>query len=359
MIIKLQNKGVNKKLPFRPELSQLVNLLPVAAKFVGAAPETIQLSFVDTEGESMLVADDLDLEYFYEQLKLNKNIGLEVSVAAPQKPAAPATPAEPVATVEAAKPVETAKPAEEPKPEEKVSLGATLNSLKGSLELLKESFEKAKETQAVEKQSESFKEDTSEPALPEIKPEFVESKVEIVETKPATVEVTVSIVEPPKPVAEEPKVVIEEKKGNNDYKPQLSNKPSEPVKPEQPKDSVPHTAKRCTPPPARPARHGGVRCDGCGNHPIIGIRYKCLVCENFDLCEKCEDGVGHDHPMIRLPRTEEGHLYENIRQTFLERTAFYKAPQSPPRGPFRRPQNTQRVPPPNPIDLFIRSFLGK
>ncbi len=32
-----------------------------------------------------------------------------------------------------------------------------------------------------------------------------------------------------------------------------------------------------------------VACDGCGVHPIIGIRYKCSVCENFDYCEMCED----------------------------------------------------------------------
>lgn len=28
-------------------------------------------------------------------------------------------------------------------------------------------------------------------------------------------------------------------------------------------------------------------CDGCGVNPIIGNRYKCAVCANFDLCSKC------------------------------------------------------------------------
>lgn len=48
--------------------------------------------------------------------------------------------------------------------------------------------------------------------------------------------------------------------------------------------------------------HLGVFCDGCGQCPIKGTRYKCTFCENFDLCEKCEEKVGekHGHPMLKL-----------------------------------------------------------
>ena len=34
--------------------------------------------------------------------------------------------------------------------------------------------------------------------------------------------------------------------------------------------------------------HKGVTCDGCGVYPIIGCRYKCAICPNFDYCENCE-----------------------------------------------------------------------
>jgi len=35
------------------------------------------------------------------------------------------------------------------------------------------------------------------------------------------------------------------------------------------------------------AVHYGVSCDGCEQKPLSGARYKCLVCDNYDLCEKC------------------------------------------------------------------------
>lgn len=33
--------------------------------------------------------------------------------------------------------------------------------------------------------------------------------------------------------------------------------------------------------------HEGIECDGCLQLPIIGVRYKCKNCADFDLCSKC------------------------------------------------------------------------
>jgi len=33
--------------------------------------------------------------------------------------------------------------------------------------------------------------------------------------------------------------------------------------------------------------HPGYRCDGCGDEPIKGVRYKCKDCAEMDLCEQC------------------------------------------------------------------------
>ena len=48
--------------------------------------------------------------------------------------------------------------------------------------------------------------------------------------------------------------------------------------------------------------HNGSVCNGCGEFPIIGIRYKCLDCKDFDYCEKCyEDKKNiHKHPFYKL-----------------------------------------------------------
>jgi len=33
--------------------------------------------------------------------------------------------------------------------------------------------------------------------------------------------------------------------------------------------------------------HEGVKCDSCGKENITGIRYKCMECPNYDICESC------------------------------------------------------------------------
>jgi len=51
--------------------------------------------------------------------------------------------------------------------------------------------------------------------------------------------------------------------------------------------------------------HQYVECDGCGVHPLVGSRYKCSVCKNFDFCEKCEETREHPHAFIKINRPED------------------------------------------------------
>ncbi len=51
--------------------------------------------------------------------------------------------------------------------------------------------------------------------------------------------------------------------------------------------------------------HTTVACDGCGVSPVIGVRYKCVVCKNFDYCEICEERLGHEHPFIKIVRPQD------------------------------------------------------
>merc|ERR1711963_453763 len=42
--------------------------------------------------------------------------------------------------------------------------------------------------------------------------------------------------------------------------------------------------------------HHGVTCDGCDKAPIVGFRYKCVVCDDYDLCAACEKAGKHPGP---------------------------------------------------------------
>ena len=46
--------------------------------------------------------------------------------------------------------------------------------------------------------------------------------------------------------------------------------------------------------------HERVTCDGCRVNPIVGPRFKCSVCDDFDFCPKCEASVPHPHPFIKI-----------------------------------------------------------
>ena len=56
--------------------------------------------------------------------------------------------------------------------------------------------------------------------------------------------------------------------------------------------------------------HFGIKCDGCGKFPIIGCRYKCVICNDFDFCEECEKEKGeeHNHPFMKIYEPKMAHL---------------------------------------------------
>lgn len=53
--------------------------------------------------------------------------------------------------------------------------------------------------------------------------------------------------------------------------------------------------------------HPNVICDGC-NGPVVGTRYKCSVCPDYDLCSVCEGkGLHREHSKLIFPNPF-GHL---------------------------------------------------
>lgn len=52
--------------------------------------------------------------------------------------------------------------------------------------------------------------------------------------------------------------------------------------------------------------HLGISCDCCGTMNIIGMRYKCIFCKNFDMCEQCEAKTTTHDP---------SHLFVKVKDT--------------------------------------------
>eukprot|EP00741_Cyanophora_paradoxa_P020586 tig00021275_g19870.t1 len=49
------------------------------------------------------------------------------------------------------------------------------------------------------------------------------------------------------------------------------------------------------------AVHRGVTCDGCQMNPIVGPRFKCLQCKDYDLCSACEKAGTHGkHQLMKM-----------------------------------------------------------
>ncbi|RIB22561.1 hypothetical protein C2G38_1998633, partial [Gigaspora rosea] len=54
-------------------------------------------------------------------------------------------------------------------------------------------------------------------------------------------------------------------------------------------------------------------CDNC-EKLIFGTRFKCMYCENFDLCKKCESHCNHDvsHAVIKIKWPIHNKIYRSL-----------------------------------------------
>ena len=67
--------------------------------------------------------------------------------------------------------------------------------------------------------------------------------------------------------------------------------------------------------------HKGISCSNCGMKEIIGVRYKCTTCPNFNLCENCEENIDHDdnHVLLKIkePILSEKNLEQKINDSII------------------------------------------
>ena len=67
--------------------------------------------------------------------------------------------------------------------------------------------------------------------------------------------------------------------------------------------------------------HSKVMCDGCGMLPISGYRFKCSICDDYNLCENCEEriGVKHGHPFIKVTYSL---LLQKFNENYLKLNSY-------------------------------------
>jgi Zinc finger, ZZ type len=64
--------------------------------------------------------------------------------------------------------------------------------------------------------------------------------------------------------------------------------------------------------------HPGVSCDSCGMPSIIGVRWKCLVCETYDLCTdcrssgKCTNHHSVEHRVLRIETPQSMYCFDVV-----------------------------------------------
>ena len=62
--------------------------------------------------------------------------------------------------------------------------------------------------------------------------------------------------------------------------------------------------------------HNCVLCEGCGTNPIVGVRYKCNTCLQFNFCEICEETKDHRHPFLKLKQPYQDKMCEGSESWF-------------------------------------------
>ena len=103
--------------------------------------------------------------------------------------------------------------------------------------------------------------------------------------------------------------------------------------------------------------HWGVTCDGCGQNPLRGLRFKCSVCDDYDLCRNCyrnrESIEGHP-PEHNFRWVSHATPSGTIRRRFAERRMEEEMRDGV--GPVLAPANTSPLPTVEEVESVLREL---
>jgi hypothetical protein len=63
-------------------------------------------------------------------------------------------------------------------------------------------------------------------------------------------------------------------------------------------------------------RHIATKCSSCHVRPIVGKRFYCLVCLDFNLCEDCEAANPHPHPCVRVITRQDDDVLKKLHKKY-------------------------------------------
>ena len=60
--------------------------------------------------------------------------------------------------------------------------------------------------------------------------------------------------------------------------------------------------------------HQGISCNGCKSYPILGTRWRCMACKDYDLCDACRDSGAHpiEHQMLKIEVPADAEYIEDV-----------------------------------------------
>lgn len=90
------------------------------------------------------------------------------------------------------------------------------------------------------------------------------------------------------------------------------------------------------------AVHTGINCDYCEAKPIVGTRWKCATCGDFDLCDACYQAKRKQHL--------QGHSFIHLPEPIKQPIVFFRQPTTIPGGNFAFSQPM--------IDATVRRDVG-
>ena len=66
--------------------------------------------------------------------------------------------------------------------------------------------------------------------------------------------------------------------------------------------------------------HKGIKCNGCNCNEIVGPRFKCIICQDFNLCSKCEKNNKHDidHILLKIYHPDSDENIQNFPKYKVE-----------------------------------------